>query len=140
MIATAAPRTGVAIQLVAIAAIDSQFTAPMPAAVAPAPITPPTMAWVVETGAPIQVEKLIQRADEISAASMMWIRIAGSEMASGTTIAVEMVATTALPARRAPRLSQTAAMASAPAIVIALAPTAGPTLLATSFAPMLSAR
>src|SRR6185437_1220177 len=101
MMATAAPRIGVAIQLVAIAAIDSQFTASMPAATAPAPITPPTMAWVVETGAPIQVEKLIQRADEISAASMMWIRIVGSEMASGTTIAVEIVATTALPARRA---------------------------------------
>ena len=51
--ATTAPNTGEITQLAAIAAIVGQFTAVAPAAATPAPSTPPTMAWVVETGAPM---------------------------------------------------------------------------------------
>ena len=50
----------------------------------PAPTTPPTIEWVVETGAPIQVEKLIHRAAEISAASMS--RMKGAVIGQGTLV------------------------------------------------------
>ena len=51
----------------------------------------------------------------------------------------EMVPTTSPPASKAPALSKIAAMIRAPTIVKAFAPTAGPTLFATSFAPMFNA-
>ncbi len=47
------PRIGEMTQLAAIADIVVQLTRPKPAAAMPAPITPPTMACVVDTGAPI---------------------------------------------------------------------------------------
>ncbi len=50
-----------------------------------------------------------------------------------------MVCTTSPPAIKAPPPSKTAAMTIAPPIVSAFDPTAGPTLLATSFAPMFIA-
>ena len=50
-----------------------------------------------------------------------------------------IVPTTSPPAMIAPEASKIAAMIIAPVSVIAFDPTAGPTLLATSFAPMFSA-
>ena len=50
-----------------------------------------------------------------------------------------MVLTTSPPASMAPAVSKMAAMSSALPRVSALEPTAGPMLLATSLAPMLSA-
>ena len=102
-------------------------------------MTPPTTACVVDTGAPSQVARLTQRADETRAAIIAHTKTLGSETAAGSTMPLDMVLTTSPPATSAPALSKTAAMASAAVIVSALAPTAGPTLLATSFAPMLSA-
>jgi hypothetical protein len=52
---------------------------------------------------------------------------------------LEMVVTTSPPAISAPAASNTAAITKAPAIVSAFDPTAGPTLLATSLAPMFMA-
>jgi hypothetical protein len=52
---------------------------------------------------------------------------------------LEIVDTTSPPARIAPAASKIAAMTSAPIMVSAREPTAGPTLLATSLAPMLRA-
>ena len=57
----------------------------------------------------------------------------------GSMIPREMVLTTSPPAIRAPAVSNTAAMAMAPPMVSAFAPTAGPMLFATSLAPMFSA-
>ena len=51
----------------------------------------------------------------------------------------EIVVTTSPPAISAPEVSKIAAMINAPVRVRARDPTAGPTLLATSLAPMLSA-
>ena len=50
--ATTPPSTGEITQLAAILPMVPQFTAAVPVAAIPAPSTPPTMAWVVETGAP----------------------------------------------------------------------------------------
>ena len=50
-----------------------------------------------------------------------------------------MVLTTSPPARIAPLASKIAAIIIAPASVIACDPTAGPTLFATSFAPIFIA-
>ena len=47
------PMTGDITQLAAIFVTVGQLTAPSPVAAIPAPMTPPTMAWVVETGAPM---------------------------------------------------------------------------------------
>lgn len=127
------------IQLAAIADITDQSTAPSPAAAMPAPMTPPTMEWVVETGAPTQVARLTQTAAARSADSIASTKTWPPARLSGSTIPFEMVETTSPPASRAPAVSHTAAMASAPAIDRALAPTAGPMLLATSLAPMFSA-
>ena len=52
---------------------------------------------------------------------------------------LEIVDTTSPPANIAPALSHKAAITNAPPIVRALDPTAGPTLLATSLAPIFNA-
>ena len=133
------PRTGEIIQLAAIVPIVGQFTAAKPAAAMPAPITPPTTEWVVDTGAPTYVAKFTQSAELINAAIIAHIKTCPSATASVSMIPLEIVETTSPPAKSAPALSQTAAIAIAPPIVSAFAPTAGPMLLATSFAPMLIA-
>ncbi len=116
-----------------------QFTALNPAAAMPAPMTPPTMAWVVDTGAPIQVARLIHSAPANRAENIAQTKTPGWATASGATIPREMVDTTSPPASSAPAVSQIAAMIRALPMVMARAPTAGPILLATSFAPMFSA-
>ena len=133
------PKTGEITQLAAIFPMFGQFTAAKPAAAIPAPMTPPTTECVVETGAPTQVAKFTQSADEISAAIMAQIKISESETDDGSMIPFEIVDTTSPPAKSAPAVSQSAAMTIAPPMVSAFAPTAGPMLLATSFAPMLTA-
>ena len=62
-----------------------------------------------------------------------------SPMAAGLMMPFWIVATTSPPATRAPAISNTEAMISAPTIEMAFDPTAGPTLLATSLAPMFMA-
>src|SRR6056297_3788738 len=133
------PKTGEITQLAAILAMVGQFTAAKPAAAIPAPMTPPTTEWVVETGAPTLVARLTQSAAEISAASMAPTKMRASATLLGSIMPLEMVDTTSPPAKSAPADSQIAAITMAPPMVRALAPTAGPMLLATSLAPMLSA-
>jgi len=116
-----------------------QLTAEKPAAAIPAPMTPPTTEWVVDTGALTHVARLTQSAAEISAAIIAQMKTSAEAMAEGAMIPFEMVETTSPPARSAPALSKIAAIAMAPPSVSALAPTAGPMLFATSLAPMLSA-
>ncbi len=137
--ATKPPSAGEMTQLAAMLPSVAQSMAAKPAAAMPAPATPPTTACVVDTGAPIHVARLIHRAEEISAASISRTNTPWSDTAAGLTMPLEIVVTTSAPAISAPALSNTAAIASAPPMVSALAPTAGPTLLATSLAPMLSA-
>ena len=126
-------------QLAAIFAIVPQFTALKPAAATPAPITPPTTECVVETGAPIQVARLTHNAADNNAAIIAQIKVADDCIVLGSTIPFAMVETTSPPAIKAPALSNIIAIAMAPARVREFAPTAGPILLATSFAPMLMA-
>src|SRR6056297_2659988 len=133
------PNTGEMTQLAAMAPIVGQFTAAKPAAAMPAPITPPTTECVVDTGAPTYVARLTQSAAEISAAIIAQVKTRNSETPAGSMIPLEMVDTTSPPAKSAPALSHIAAMTIAPPMVRALAPTAGPMLLATSLAPMFSA-
>ncbi len=133
------PSIGETTQLAAICAILGQFTAVMPAAAIPAPNTPPTTECVVETGAPIQVAKFTQTAAEISAANITQINTWGSPTAEGSIIPLEIVPTTSPPANSAPALSKTAAIIKAPVMDRAFEPTAGPTLLATSLAPIFNA-
>lgn len=102
-------------------------------------MTPPTTEWVVETGAPMKVARFTQSAADSSAAIIAVTNTRLSARLSGATIPLEIVSTTSPPASSAPALSQMAAIAMAPAMDSARAPTAGPMLLATSFAPMLSA-
>ena len=116
-----------------------QLTALIPAATMPAPITPPTTECVVETGAPTHVARLTQSAEEISAAIIAQTKMRGSAIPAGSMIPREIVETTSPPASSAPALSKMAAITIAPPMVSALAPTAGPMLLATSFAPIFSA-
>ena len=137
--ATTPPKTGEITQLAAILYMVGQLTATNPAAAIPAPITPPTTECVVDTGAPIQVARFTHKAADKTAANIAQMNIAAVCMLSGAMIPLAMVDTTSPPASRAPALSKMAAIAIAPPIVRALAPTAGPILLATSFAPMFSA-
>lgn len=102
-------------------------------------MAPPTTEWVVETGAPIHVARLTHNAEDISAAVITQMKVSGDATAVGSMMLLEMVETTSPPAMRAPALSKTAAMISAPPSINAFEPTAGPTLLATSLAPILSA-
>ena len=115
------------------------MTALKPAAAIPAPITPPTIECVVDTGAPTQVAKFIHKAAESNAAIIAQINSSTDCMLVGAMIPLAIVETTSPPAINAPALSNIAAINIAPAIVSALAPTAGPMLLATSFAPMFKA-
>ncbi len=105
----------------------------------PAPSTPPTTEWVVETGAPSQVATLIHNAPASSAAIIARMKVSASPTRAGSTMPFEIVETTSPPAMIAPAVSHRAAMINAPIIDRAREPTAGPTLLATSLAPMLSA-
>jgi len=111
----------------------------MPPAAMPAPSTPPTMEWVVETGAPAAVAILSQSAPASRAAVISQMKTLVSATASGLMIPLLMVLTTSPPAMMASAASKMAAMKIAPVRVRALEPTAGPMLLATSLAPMLSA-
>src|SRR4051812_23868693 len=107
--AITAPRIGETIQLMVISAMDDHFTAPTPATTAPAPMMLPTIECVVETGALIQVARLIQSAAASSAAimiSMIWSVLVS---ASGLMMSDLMVATTLPPAITAPAISQNAA-------------------------------
>src|SRR5690606_12084903 len=113
-----------------------QLAIPIPPAARPAPSTPPTIEWVVDTGAPIQVAKLSQRAPASSAAVMSQIKVVVSDTSSGLIIPDLMVPTTLPPAISAPAASQNPANTIAPVRVRAPEPTAGPTLLATSLAPI----
>src|SRR6056300_390211 len=62
------PNTGEITQLAAIFDMVPQSTAPKPAAAMPAPITPPTTEWVVDTGAPTHVAILTHNAADSRAA------------------------------------------------------------------------
>jgi len=133
------PSSGEMIQLAAMALIVGQLTAANPAAAIPAPMTPPTTLCVVETGAPIHVAILTQSAAASSAAIIAQMNTVAFAMLSGAMIPLAMVETTSPPAINAPALSNTTAITMAPPMVSALAPTAGPMLLATSLAPIFSA-
>ena len=116
-----------------------QLTNSNPAAAMPAPITPPTMEWVVETGAFSKVARLIHSAAANNALNIKARKVATSIASPGEMIPFETVLTTSPPARMAPALSQTAAIRTAMPTVRTRPPTAGPILLATSLAPMFSA-
>ena len=133
------PRKGEITQLAAMADIVAQFTALKPTAAMPPPITPPTTECVVDTGALKYVARLTQRADAKRADIMAQMKVWLSFTKDGLMIPFAMVLTTSPPAKRAPALSKTAAIIRAPNMVSALEPTAGPTLFATSFAPMFRA-
>ena len=85
------------------------------------------------------VARLIQSAAANNAAIIANTKARGSAIWNGSMISLATVVTTSPPAINAPAVSKIAAMISAPAMVSALEPTAGATLLATSLAPMLSA-
>ncbi len=126
-------------QLAAMPPSWPQFAAPDPAAASPPPRTAPMIECVVDTGAPKAVARLSQMAAASSAAVISQMKRSGSVTASGRMMPFWMVETTSPPAMSAPAASNTAAMISAPTIDIAFDPTAGPTLLATSLAPMFMA-
>src|SRR5690606_37559258 len=126
-------------QLEAIAAMTGQLTMAHPEEAMPAPMTPPTMECVVETGAPSQVAMFSQMAAPSRAPVMTQTKTLASPMVSGSMMPFLTVLTTLPPAMIAPAASNVAAMTMAVVNVIASEPTAGPTLLATSLAPMLIA-
>ncbi len=95
--------------------------------------------WVVDTGAPKAVAMFSHTAAASNAAVISQMKRSGSVTASGRMMPFWMVETTSPPAISAPAASNTAAMISAPTIDSAFEPTAGPTLLATSLAPMFIA-
>ena len=92
------PVTGEMTQLAAIFAIASQFTTSHPAAAMPAPITPPTIEWVVETGAPNHVAALSQIAAPASAPIMTHTNTCGSGTSAGSMMPFLTVLTTSPPA------------------------------------------
>ena len=96
------PSTGEITHEAAILLIVAQFTALNPAAAMPAPITPPTTEWVVETGAPTQVARFTQRADETNAAIIAQTKISAEATAAGSMMPFEMVLTTSPPASKRP--------------------------------------
>ncbi len=110
-----------------------------PPAAIPAPSTPPTIEWVVETGAPSAVAIFSQTAPASRAAIINQIKVSASPIMSGLIMPFLMVLTTSPPAMRAPAASKIAAIMMAPVRVRAREPTAGPTLLATSLAPIFMA-
>ena len=133
------PNNGDIIQLAAILDIVLQFTMEKPAAPIPPPKTPPTIEWVVDTGAFKIVARFIQSAADNNAASIMIWNLPTSSASPGDTIPLATVFTTSPPASNAPAASQIAAMITAVATVKTFPPTAGPILLATSLAPMFIA-
>ena len=133
------PVSGEITQLATIWPMVGQTMASKPSAAMPAPTTPPTIEWVVETGAPMMVARLTHSADDSSADIMTMMKAFVVSVASRTIRLREMVDTTSPPASRAPEASHIAAISRAPPMVRAWAPTAGPMLLATSLAPILSA-
>ena len=133
------PSTGESTQLEAIVPSTHQFATPKPPAAIPAPSTPPTIECVVDTGARKIVAKCTQIAPAIKVASITNKNTCESLIFLGSIMPDLMVLTTSPPAKIAPLASQIAAIIIAPVSVIACDPTAGPTLLATSFAPMLIA-
>ena len=133
------PIKGDSSQLKKIDATTNQSTTLVPTAASPAPSTPPTMACVVDTGAPKYVARCTHSAEASSADIMIHTNVSAFGTRAGSMMPLEIVSTTSLPAISAPAHSKTAAMMSAPDMVSARAPTAGPTLLATSLAPMVSA-
>ncbi len=122
-----------------MAPIIGHCTISKPEAAIPAPTTPPTMACVVETGAPRYVARWIHSAADSMAAVMTSTNSTTRIDSSGRKIRFDTVSTTSPPARMAPAASQIAAMTSALVMVSARLPTAGPMLLATSLAPTFSA-
>jgi hypothetical protein len=83
---------------------------------------------------------LIQTAEPSRVANIIETYIAGSVTSDTSIIPPLIVFTTSPPAIIAPLASNIAAIIIAQPIVIAFEPTAGPILLATSFAPMFMAR
>jgi|GEM_PF-2593002 len=126
-------------QLATIAPMTGQLTIAKPAAAMPLPMTPPTIECVVDTGAPSQVAMLSQIAAPSSAPIITHTKTIGSPMSAGSMMPFFTVLTTSPPAMIAPAASKTAAMRIAVPSVMALEPTAGPTLLATSLALMFIA-
>lgn len=106
----------------------------------PAPTIQPITECVADTGLFVYVAMLIQTAEPKRVASMIPINIFGSGTAETSMIPPLIVSATSPPAMIAPAASKIHAIRIAPAIVIAPEPTAGPILLATSFAPILIAR
>ena len=90
-------------------------------------------------GAPTAVAMFSHSAPARSAASMTQTKTFGSAMKSGWMIPLRMGPTTSPPAISAPAASKMAARISAEPRVSALEPTAGPTLFATSLAPIFIA-
>ena len=133
------PKTGDITQDAAIFPIVPQETIENPAAAIPAPITPPTIECVVDTGAPTEVAKLSHKAADSKAAVIAQINISGFDIKAGSIIPFLIVLTTSPPAINAPAASNIAAIIIAHIKVKAFDPTAGPTLLATSFAPIFIA-
>ena len=137
--ATTPPKTGEITQLAAIAAIVPQLTIEAPATVRPAPRIPPTMECVVDTGELKKVAKFIQRAAANNALNIRYLKSVVVTKSPGDIMPLETVLTTSPPANNAPELSHIAAITTAVPTEITFPPTAGPILLATSFAPILSA-
>src|SRR5574344_55166 len=137
--ATIPPSIGDIIHEDAISNKLPQFKIEKPALAIPAPITPPTIACVVETGAPIDVAKFNQTAPARSPAVIAQINEFLSAIKFGSIIPLLIVFTTSPPAIIAPALSNIPAIIIAPVKVKAFAPTDGPTLFATSFAPIFKA-
>src|SRR5690554_898846 len=137
--AKAPPSTGEITQLPAILAITLQSAIPQPPAAMPAPSTPPTIEWVVDTGAPIQVARLSQSAPANNAAVINQTKARPSSRLEGSIMPPFMVETTSPPAINAPADSKIPARITAAPRDRAPEPTAGPTLFATSLAPILIA-
>lgn len=85
------------------------------------------------------MEILTRRPAARSADSIAHEKAVLSGIVSMLMMPLEMVSTTLPPVISAPAISQMAAMMRAAASGMALAPTAGPTLFVTSFAPILMA-
>ena len=133
------PSSGDTTQLATMAPTVSQRATDRPPAATPAPSTAPTMECVVDTGAPNAVARLSHSAPASSAAVITQMKRSLSAMPAGLMMPPRIVDVTSPPAMSAPATSNTAAMTTAPPIVMAREPTAGPTLLATSLAPMFIA-
>ncbi len=134
------PINGEIIHELTMAPMVPQSTILNPAAAIPPPITPPTMEWVVDTGAPANVARFNHNAAASNAAIMAQIKLSVS--VPNWLISMMpplMVDTTSPPAIKAPAASKIIAIMMAPPMVNALEPTAGPTLLATSLAPIFIA-